>query len=344
MIKISANLLNMLQKHAYLTRGGEEPAPSRPPLFSDAPIVSSANNGARTASQTYQPVSPRAPSAIRRPGGSAASAPAQPSRPAPRPAPQPAPVRSSAPVPAAPAPAAPAAPQGSEGSQTRGLLGDLRQIRADNAANAGRPAPAPRAPAGPRPPAAPAPAAAAGWSPPEGALTGKSPDGREFYIDPNTSRAVYRDGGTRAPRQVAQEQPRPSFNYVNPNSPEGRLAGLQAPQRERYINPNSPEGRLVRDNVLDADALRRGETRYRTDANSAGAINPDGSWTASGRAARGAELREQFRREQDETYGRMLKDDMAYNPDNDPELWNHWREGGRPDGRLMDAPRNPLFR
>ena len=185
-----------------------------------------------------------------------------------------------------------------------------------------------------------APAAdASGWSPPQGALVGKDRSGREFYIPRGGGPAVYRDGGKSAPtaRQQAQAAPPPArssggFNYVNPNSPEGRLAGVQGPPKApRYINPNSPEGRLVRDGVLDEDALRRGETRYRTDSNSAYATDPTtGGFTEGGRQAFLNEERARQLEARERMYQEMVAKDRAIrtrstdDPNLNESMWDQY--------------------
>lgn len=175
---------------------------------------------------------------------------------------------------------------------------------------------------------------------------------------------MYLDGGKSGPYvnqqgQSAPPPPRPAggFNYVNPNSPEGRLAGVPPPpQAPRYINPNSPEGRLVRDNVLDADALRRGETRYRTDSNSAYAADPTtGGFTEGGRQAFLEEQRARTLLEREMEYQRMVAQDRARNtrqPGDTNMRDSMWDEYSNPnptalsdsDREFLSRQNPPLFR
>jgi hypothetical protein len=132
------------------------------------------------------------------------------------------------------------------------------------------------------------PAASPSWSPPQGALAGKDPSGREFYIPKGGGGAVYRDGGKSAPsvRERYYSEPAPQ------------------PKPFHYINPNSPEGRLVRDNVLSADALAAGrgigQGLYR-------------DLEAERRQATQADVRRQMQEE----YDRMAEIEMR----NYPEQW-----------------------
>jgi hypothetical protein len=131
-------------------------------------------------------------------------------------------------------------------------------------------------------------------------MTGRNAQGREFYIDPNTSKPVYLDGGKSAPTARQQVQAAPP--------PPRSSAGFN------YVNPNSPEGRLVRDGVLDEDALRRGETRYRTDSNSAYATDPTtGGFTEGGRQAFRDEYRPKLLEERERQYQQMVPEDRANN-------------------------------